>query len=558
MEQQLQEQANKILRYETKLRDIISAYQKLQAANESLGNRLQLAESNVSELRHELGEKTQLLDNQYAINADLSERAANLTLEKDGYRKEEEKNSYLKQQINQLLKELEVEQNTSRTLKDALFEAQEQHEVSTRHFETRMSDIISTLKTYQEIHRNDTETINQLRSDRGINHGNVFTQPTTSKAVLADLISTLADPKGSDAEVPKVDDLFDFMSQLWRAVKKYSPLQQPAVEKQLVQYLDLKSLASAESLDVCEKERNDLQQELETLKLRLTSLQPGARKLPPLPSPDTNRNTERRNLEIQLQEAQNHIKLLRKQNLTTLLELESVKRAVQSKISVVEEEAANRLAEASARQADQLMRLESEARRYREQTLNLLTEKEEEISELRTTLLLANHETSTSLFRPRATAGPLNVPSVGDSGEEPDSTETTLPSFNEPSALHCGLLHCAERHERLVIELKKLRNSKRELEQRVEALEARVQEDQKAAREATTTKQTIFSSSTASSPALISGDVNLAYIKNIIFNLLSSFNTSSFSSKMAVVRALSMALHFSPEEENAIIGGTIG
>lgn len=42
---------------------------------------------------------------------------------------------------------------------------------------------------------------------------------------------------------------------------------------------------------------------------------------------------ERRNLEIQLQEAQDHIKLLRKQNLTTLLELESVKKSVQSKIS---------------------------------------------------------------------------------------------------------------------------------------------------------------------------------------------------------------------------------
>lgn len=118
-------------------------------------------------------------------------------------------------------------------------------------------------------------------------------------------------------------------------------------------------------------------------------------------------------------------------------------------VTVVEEESANRLSEASARQADQLMRLESEARRYREQTLKLLTEKEEEISELRTTLSLANYETTAPLFCSRATTGPLNILSVGDSGEEPDSTETTLLSFNEPSALHCGLVHCAERHERL-------------------------------------------------------------------------------------------------------------
>lgn len=85
--------------------------------------------------------------------------------------------------------------------------------------------------------------------------------------------------------MPRVDDLFDFMRQLWRAVIKISPLQQPAVEKQLLQYLDLKSLASTESLDVCEKERNDLQQELETLKLRLISFQTGARKFSPLFSP---------------------------------------------------------------------------------------------------------------------------------------------------------------------------------------------------------------------------------------------------------------------------------
>ncbi|KAL5112805.1 GRIP and coiled-coil domain-containing protein 1 [Taenia crassiceps] len=553
MEQQLQEQANRILRYETKLRDIISAYQKLQADNESLEGRLRLAESNVSQLHHELEEKNQSIDKQHAINADLRERVANLTLEEDGYRKEKEKNSYLKQKISQLLKDLEVEQNNSKTLKDALLETQEQHEASTRHFETRISDIVSTLKTYQEIHQNDTETINQLRSDKRTSQNNAVSQPTVNKVILADLISALADSKGIDAEVPDVDDLFDFMRQLWRVIIKISPLQQPAVEKQLLQYLDLKSLASTESLDVCEKEKSDMQQELETLKLRLMSFQAGARKVTPVLSSDNNRSKEMRNLETKLQEAQDHIKLLRDQNLTTLLELESLKKSVQSKISVVEEEAANRLAKASARQADQLMRLESEARRYREQTLNLLTEKEEEISELRNTLFFANHETTTSLSCPRKTVGSLNSPPVGTSGEEPDSTESILLSFNEPLALHCGLVHCAERHERLMIELKKLRNSKRELEQRVEALEARVQEDQKAASEATAMKQTIFSS-----PTLMSGDVDLAYVKNIIFNLLSSFNTSSFSSKMAVVRALSMALHFSPEEENAIIGGTIG
>ncbi|EUB64975.1 GRIP and coiled-coil domain-containing protein [Echinococcus granulosus] len=582
MEQQLQEQANKIQRYETKLRDIISAYQKLQTENASLGKRLQLAEFDVSTLRHELEEKTHSLDAQCAISADLNERMANLILERDNYRKEEEQNSSLKQQISQVLKELEVEQNNSKTLKDALSEAQEQHEASTQHFETRISDIISTLKTYQEIHQNDTETINQLRSDRGIKESNAGSRSTASKVILADLISTLVDPKDSDAEAPKVEDLFDFMRQLWRAVMKIGALQQPAVEKQLFQYLDLKCLIPMESLDVCEKEKSDLQQELEILKLRLKSLQLGAGKLPPPPSSASsslyffnsrlckhnNETSERRNLELQLQEAKDQIKILRKQNLTTLLELESVKKSIDlnhnecslSDVTAVEEEAANRLAEATARQAGQLMRLESEARRYREQTLNLLAEKEEEISELRTALFLASHETTaTSLSRLPTIADPFYVPSTRDSErQEPDSTEITLPALNEQSALRCGLVHCAERHGRLVVELKKLRNSKRELEQRVEALEAQVQEDRKAAREVTTAKESDLSSSTSSSHVSILEDVNLTYVKNIIFNFLSSFNTSSFSSRMAVVKALSMALQFSAEEENAIISGTIG
>ncbi|CDS40299.1 GRIP [Echinococcus multilocularis] len=558
MEHQLQEQANKIQRYETKLRDIISAYQKLQTENASLGKRLQLAEFDVSTLRHELGEKTQSLDAQCAISADLNERMANLILERDNYRKEEEQNSSLKQQISQVLKELEVEQNNSKTLKDALSEAQEQHEASTQHFETRISDIISTLKTYQEIHQNDTETINQLRCDRGIKESSAGSRSTASKAILADLISTLVDPKDSDAETPKVEELFDFMRQLWRAVMKISPHQQPAVEKQLYQYLDLKCLIPVESLDVCEREKSDLQQELEILKLRLISLQVGAGKLPPPPSSVV--ESERRNLELQLQEAKDQIKILRKQNLTILLELESVKKSVNSRISAVEEEAANRLAEATARQAGQLMRLESEARRYREQTLNLLAEKEEEISELRTSLFLTSHETTaTSLSCLPTIADPLYVPSMRDSErQEPDSTETTLLALNEQSALRCGLVHCAERHGRLVVELKKLRNSKRELEQRVEALEAQVQEDRKAAREVTTAKESDLSSSTSFSHVSILEDVNLTYVKNIIFNFLSSFNTSSFSSRMAVVKALSMALQFSTEEENAIISGTIG
>lgn len=110
--------------------------------------------------------------------------------------------------------------------------------------------------------------------------------------------------------------------------------------------------------------------------------------------------------------------------------------------------------------------------------------------------------------------------------------------------------------------MKKLRANKRELEQRVETLESRLREERKAAAlEATRLSTKTGDSSSPSqgaSPAAGSGDVNLAYVKNIVFNLLSNFKSSSLASRIAVVKALAMALHFTPDEENALIGGIIG
>lgn len=214
--------------------------------------------------------------------------------------------------------------------------------------------------------------------------------------------------------------------------------------------------------------------------------------------------------------------------------------------------------------------MESEARRYREQTLNLLTEKEEEISELRAALFLANQEGSygvlpTSRSRLSTTLTTSLSLSEGRCKEEaPDST-TPSPasavnfdeSFLSENSLHCGLVHCAERHGRMVIEMKRLRASKRELEQRIEDLEARLREERKvAATEAAHGSRRTDGSS--SQHQLSDEDVNIAYVKNIIFNLITNLQTSSLASRMAVVKALSMALRFTPEEESALIGGIIG
>ncbi|VDD74512.1 unnamed protein product [Mesocestoides corti] len=547
MEQELQEQANKLQRYEAKLRDIIAAYKKLQVENESLQDRLQAAES--------------------------------VVLENDKYRKEVETIPLLKRKLSQLTGDLEAEQKTSKKLNDALLEVNEQHEASTHYFETRISDIISTLKSYQEIHHRDTETIKQLRSGRATEHIKETSECVFEKESLVDYVSRMVNSKNSEPVSSRMGLLFDLLTPIWSAIVELSSLQQLNVEKKLVRHLDLKSVVPTECLEACEKEKSDLKEELDASKSRLTELQELTRKSPQSTSLmshalraslslDINSaDVDKQKLQSKLQEAQDNIKLLRNQNLAILLELESVKKSMQSKIAGLYicfvdmfndkfdvsfgnvrfvdrrkgacNEATQRLSEATARFEVQLAQAESEARRYREQTLSLLNEKEEEIAELRAALLPSS-SASASSFALRSPSS-LHV-------EEPDSSTSLGPAFNEEPATHCGLVHCAEKHGRLVTELKKLRRSKRDLEQRIEALEARNREDRKILLEANRTTKT----EAAPTPSV---DVNMAYVKNIVFNLLSSLNASSISSRLAIIKALVMALHFSQDEENALING---
>ncbi|VUZ45451.1 unnamed protein product [Hymenolepis diminuta] len=582
MEEQLKEQANKIQRYEIKLKDIIAAYKTLQNENESLGQLVYSANRSESRLQQELDEKNKILSDQSVAISDLSDKLKSLVLEKNRYREEAAKMCSLNERIDQLTRELESEQTNSKSLKAALADAQEQHEISTEHFETRISDIIATLKTYQEIHKNDAETISQLRSGTSSSQSKELS-PQPIKPSLSDLIFTILESKSNAADASRSDELFDYLEQIWRGIVESSHLQQSTVEKQLLQRLNLKFLVSTELLESCEKERTLLQHELETARLRLQSLHENTKMAinSPLPTglaprqtflveSDVSANTDRRNLELQLQEAQDHVKLLRKQNLTTLLELESVKKLMHSKLAAAKEEASERLAEATSRHEAQLARMESEAHRYREQTLNLLTEKEEEISELRTTLFLANHEGSNAAlppFRPLISTMTTNSVSLSEGSckeEVPDSTTPTLTStvnfeesFLPQNSLHCGLVHCAERHGRMVIEVKKLRACKRELEQRIDDLETRLREERKAAAlEASQNSMKTDGSSFQNSSC--GENVNMVYVKNIVFNLISNFKTSSLASRVGIVKALSMALHFTPEEENALIGGIIG
>lgn len=95
---------------------------------------------------------------------------------------------------------------------------------------------------------------------------------------MADFFSTLTDRKCNDAEVYGIGDLFDLMRQIWQTIISVSSLQQRAIEKELIQHLDLKSLVPLELVDACEKEKTDMRQELEATKLRLMPLQDGKNK----------------------------------------------------------------------------------------------------------------------------------------------------------------------------------------------------------------------------------------------------------------------------------------
>nr|VZI51173.1 unnamed protein product [Spirometra erinaceieuropaei] len=240
------------------------------------------------------------------------------------------------------------------------------------------------------------------------------------------------------------------------------------------------------------------------------------------------------------------IRLLRSQNVSLLSELEAIKSSVRSRLAAASEDAKVRLAETVTRYEGHIAKLEAEARRYRDQTLNLLAEKEDEISGLRTALFLANKGEEPQMVR----SSPFSSPNLnhilseednarGDSQVLPDSTQ------NGEQVSHCGLLHCAEQYGRLSVELKRLRKAKYDLEQRLVALETDHREEKQALMETLRERHRIETPSAHD-------NASLAYVKNVIFNLLVG-PASSLSSRQAMLKALVMALNYSKDEESAIM-----
>lgn len=100
--------------------------------------------------------------------------------------------------------------------------------------------------------------------------------------------------------------------------------------------------------------------------------------------------------------------------------------------------------------------------------------------------------------------------------------------------------------------MKQLRKIKTCLEKQLAALESQGKEDRRALLAATRSGEQKSSFSSVENEA-----TSLAYVRNVVFNLLTSYHTSSFTSRQAMIKALVMVLRFSREEENALLQGVL-
>ncbi|VDK88656.1 unnamed protein product [Dibothriocephalus latus] len=203
-------------------------------------------------------------------------------------------------------------------------------------------------------------------------------------------------------------------------------------------------------------------------------------------------------------------------------------------------------AETVTRYEGHIAKLETEARRYREQTLNLLTEKEDEIAGLRTALFLANGGEAPQVVGSAPFSSPSLNPILSEEGHAradsqvlPDSTQ------NREQVSHCGLVHCAEQYGRLSVELKRLRKAKYDLEQRLAVVETQHREEKQNLMETLRERHLNEASKATDNSSLV-------YVKNVIFNLLVG-SASSLSSRQAMLKALVMALNYSKDEESALM-----
>ncbi|BHF59226.1 hypothetical protein SprV_0100218300 [Sparganum proliferum] len=201
--------------------------EQLKKALEEINEKFEEAEHVASNLRQELVYKTTELKEQKRRYTELRERTENmesaikschseLHASKQKLEKSEEFQKQLNERVARLSRDLTAERRVVVDLQSSLSEAQQQHELSTNHFEMRLSDLTANLKTYQEMHKLDQQTIMRLRAPKNSEDGlkdasspDEVTSPASDSDVLSDRLGRLLHLAPNQPSSPSFDSFLD-------------------------------------------------------------------------------------------------------------------------------------------------------------------------------------------------------------------------------------------------------------------------------------------------------------------------------------------------------------
>ncbi|VDL93091.1 unnamed protein product [Schistocephalus solidus] len=163
---------------------IIAAYKTLQAENACLQEALQKTSGQTSvanaddnsktdpqsteKLKKALEEVNEKCEDAEHVEAVIENYRNELDASRQKLEKSAEFHEILNERVARLSRDLAVERRAVVDLQSSLSEAQQQHELSTNHFEMRLSELTANLKTYEETHKLDQQTIMRLRSPQNV------------------------------------------------------------------------------------------------------------------------------------------------------------------------------------------------------------------------------------------------------------------------------------------------------------------------------------------------------------------------------------------------------
>ena len=199
------------------------------------------------------------------------------------------------------------------------------------------------------------------------------------------------------------------------------------------------------------------------------------------------------------------------------------------------------LEKAAAEARQKVLNVEGEMRRQRDRTVNMLSEKDQELSEMRCKLAsLEDTKRSLASYNDVGASSMITDESsltveqllLSRSKDQSKGTDRILHYAQEKAMMEMEINACRKEKYRLESELKELRleytNKENLLEQEVAVLKEEVRKCDRASKRES---------------------ANLEYIKNIVYQYMLA---SSSNSKQQIAKAISTILQFSPSEKNTL------